>query len=223
MWGRGQRGNSATCSALGWFSVTSPATHKQIVPFWCWFPGGWFCIHSRTLWVSPKIFCEAGSFSCHINPQMFFQSEELRLYFLTLEPRVPWFVSLLSCSSQFIHMQMWDACSTSCCLAHPGPLATTLLWVLPALLPISVLPTCLDECFFLNCLVIRLSYSLIFCQFWLFFVFKFVFPIFIVWRGTLYLPMPPTWAEIQVLHVLKIPMAHRLKIAALWHCHFWSN
>ena len=35
------------------FQSPSPATHKQIGPFWCWFPGGWFCVCSRTLWVSP--------------------------------------------------------------------------------------------------------------------------------------------------------------------------
>ena len=51
--GKGLRGNNGTCSALCHFSVTSPATHKQIRPFWCWFPGGWACVHSRTLWVSP--------------------------------------------------------------------------------------------------------------------------------------------------------------------------
>ena len=31
----------------------SPATHNQIGPFWCWFPCGWVCVCSRTLWVSP--------------------------------------------------------------------------------------------------------------------------------------------------------------------------
>ena len=54
MWGRGLRGNNAACSVLGQLSVTSPATHKQIGPFWRSFPGGWACVHSRTLWVSPK-------------------------------------------------------------------------------------------------------------------------------------------------------------------------
>ena len=53
MWGRGLRGNSATCLALGCLSVTSPTTHKQIGSFWCWFPGGWACVCSKTLWVSP--------------------------------------------------------------------------------------------------------------------------------------------------------------------------
>ena len=53
MWGRGERGNNATCSAPALLSVSSPATHKQIRPFWCWFLGGWACVHSKTLWVSP--------------------------------------------------------------------------------------------------------------------------------------------------------------------------
>ena len=42
----------------------------------------------------------------------------------------------------------------------------------PPQLPISTPPTGLDECFFFISLVVRLPYSLIFCQFWLFFVFK---------------------------------------------------
>ena len=42
----------------------------------------------------------------------------------------------------------------------------------PPWLPISASPTGLDECFFFISLVARLPYSLIFCQFWLFFVFK---------------------------------------------------
>ena len=52
--------------------------------------------------------------------------------------------------------------------------AATLLQVLSALLPVSVPPAGLDECFFFNSLVVGLLYSLVFCQFWLFFVFKFV-------------------------------------------------
>ena len=31
-------------------------THKQTEPFWCWFPGGWVCVHSGTLWVSLRNF-----------------------------------------------------------------------------------------------------------------------------------------------------------------------
>ena len=39
-------------------------------------------------------------------------------------------------------------------------------------LPVSAPPTGLDECVFFNSLVVVLPYSLIFWQFWLFFVFK---------------------------------------------------
>ena len=51
--GEGLRGSNGACSTLCWFSVTSSATHNQIGSFWCCFPSGWVCIHSRTLWVSP--------------------------------------------------------------------------------------------------------------------------------------------------------------------------
>ena len=69
--------------------------------------------------LSNKVSCEAGSFSCCLNPHKFFQSEVLRLSFPVLEPWVIWSVLLPSCSSWFICMQMWD------CLLHqplPHPL-----------------------------------------------------------------------------------------------------
>ena len=56
----------------------------------------------------------------------------------------------------------------------PDPSATTLLQVLFIQLPISAPPTRLNECFFFNSLVVRLPYSSIFWQFWMFSVFKFV-------------------------------------------------
>ena len=46
------------------------------------------------------------------------------------------------------------------------------------LLPISAPPTGLDECFFLISLVVGLPHSSIFCQFWLFFVFKLLLSFF---------------------------------------------
>ena len=51
-WGRGPRGNNGTSSALCRFSITPSTTYNQTGPFWCWFPGGWVCLCSRTLWVS---------------------------------------------------------------------------------------------------------------------------------------------------------------------------
>ena len=48
----------------------------------------------------------------------------------------------------------------------------------PPHLPISAPPTGLDECFFFISLGVGLPYSLIFCQFWLFFVFKLLLSFF---------------------------------------------
>ena len=45
-------------------------------------------------------------------------------------------------------------------------------------LPISTPPTGLDECFFFISLVVGLPYSLIFCHFWLFFVYKLLLSFF---------------------------------------------
>ena len=62
--------------------------------------------------------------------------------------------------------------------ARPSPLAATSLQVLSAGLPVSTSPTCQDECFFFISLVVGLPYSSIFCQFWLFFVFKLLLSFF---------------------------------------------
>ena len=48
----------------------------------------------------------------------------------------------------------------------------------PPRLPVSAPPTGLDECFFFISLVVGLPYSSIFCQFWLFFVFKLLLSFF---------------------------------------------
>ena len=59
------------------------------------------------------------------------------------------------------------------------------------LLPVSTPPTGLDECFFFNSLVVRLPFSLIFWQFWLFFVFKLVVILLLFVRGReIFLPTP---------------------------------
>ena len=62
-------------------------------------------------------------------------------------------------------------------------------------LPITAPLTGLGKCFFFNSLVAGLPYSLVFCQFWLFFVLKFVVVLLLVVRGgTVYLPMPASLA-----------------------------
>ena len=147
MWGRVRRGNSATCSALHWLSVTSSTVWRQIGPFWCWLPvlGGWaiLCMFWDPVGLSKELSCKAGSFSCCLNPHRFFQSEVLRLYFPALEPWVVWSVSLPNCSSWFICTQRWDLplcqpppCSpgsSSCHLStsplHPSCLSLPLLLI----------------------------------------------------------------------------------------------
>ena len=60
--------------------------------------------------------------------------------------------------------------------ASLGPATATR--VLSALVPVSAPPTGLDECVFFISLVVGLPYSSIFCQFWLFFVFKLLLSFF---------------------------------------------
>ena len=96
----------------------------------------------------------------------------------------------------FPMLELWVARSVagsaSCCLASqlpPCPLSSTIrhltgssnccLGVSPLCpLPISIPPTGLDKCFFVISLVVGLPYSMIFCQLWLFFVFKFLLSFF---------------------------------------------
>ena len=153
MLGKGPRGNNAVWWALGWLSVTSPATHKQLGPFWCWFPGGWFCVHSRTLWVPPMNSpVRLGVSLNHHNPHRFLPPEISRLSFPAVEPWVAQSVSLPS-SSRFIYIQIWDLCilQPQPHLPHPPAIALLCVLSLPRML-ISAPPTGLDECFFFNSL-----------------------------------------------------------------------
>ena len=85
----------------------------------------------------------------------------------------------------------------------PSPPAAALLRVLSARLPVSIPPASLDECFLFNSLVVGLPYSSIFCQFWLFFVFKFVVVLLVVRGGAVCLPTPPSWLEVSG-HILSV-------------------
>ena len=69
----------------------------------------------------------------------------------------------------------------------------------------SAYPTSVDECFFFNLLIVRLSYSLIFWQFWLFFVFKFVVAfILVVGGGKVYLTTLTSWPEVPTEVIFKL-------------------
>ena len=158
MWGKGLRGNKASCSALCQFSVTSPTTHNQIGPFWCWFLGGWVCVCSRTLWVSPMnspvrlgVSPAAASTSTGVFSQrlwgFIFLHWNPGLRGLSHFPVVPPRLSTCKCRA---------AQYASCHLAHPSLPAAALLWVLSIQLPVSAPPTNVDECFFFNSLVVGL-------------------------------------------------------------------
>ena len=121
-------------------------------------------------------------------PPWVFSIRGLRLYFPTLKPWVAWSASLPCCSSQFIYMWIWGhrVCQPppcGVCQLQPGLPRSTICHLsestsrrlaanpLHPQLPISAPPSGLDECFFFISLVVRLPYSSVLCQFWLFFLF----------------------------------------------------
>ena len=174
MWGRGLRETNAACSALCGLSVTSSATTSNLGPSgadsllggFVYILGSCGSLQWTLLW--------DWEFLLLPQPTQVFSVRVLRFYFPMLEPWVTGSALFLSCSSQFILMQMWDRP-----LCQPSPChMSSLPW-----LPVSAPPTGLDECFFFNSLVVALPYSSIFWQFWLIFVFKFVVVLLWVVRG----------------------------------------
>ena len=142
MWGRGPRGNNGTCSTLCWFSVTSPTTHKQSGPFWCWFPSGWVCVCSGTLWLSPvnspvrlEVSPAAASTCTAVFNQwfeaLFPHTGALGLHGLFRSPVVPPSLSAHECGtagSTSHHLMGSTSCSlpASLRLARPSPPATAM-------------------------------------------------------------------------------------------------
>ena len=118
--------------------------------------------------LSNELSCETGSFSCHGNPCSILQ--------LPLSLQFPGEPALH-------HLQ---SAALPCC--RPMHLS-----FLPL---VSAAPTSLGECFF-NSLVVGLPCSLIFWQFWLFFVFKLVVILLLVVHGSkVFLPTTPSWPEL---------------------------
>ena len=113
---------------------------------------------------------------------LFPQAGALGLRSLSHSPVVPPGLSACKCGTT-VSANHRLAGSASCSLVHATPPhwvrqpppchESSLPW-----LPISAPPTGLDECFFFNSLVVGLPYSSIFCQFWLFFVFKLLLSFF---------------------------------------------
>ena len=141
-------GSSGAASRVGGFLyVLGPCGSLQWILLWGW----------ESLLLPPQT-------------RQVFSIRGLRLYFPTLELWVARLVTRSTSCCLTSQLQLCPPCSTiqhfagstSCCLAR----------VLSAPLPISAPPTNLDECFFFISLVVGLPYSSIFCQVWLFFVFK---------------------------------------------------
>ena len=86
-------------------------------------------------------------------------------------------------------------------LQQPPGCESSLPW-----LPVSALSTGLNACFFFKSLVVGLPYSSIFWQFWLFFVFKFVVLFLVVQGDKVYLPMPPSWLEVDNSFLMVLAM-----------------
>ena len=153
----------------------------------------WACARSRPLWVSPT-------------------NSPVRLGVSPAAASTPWgvfnqrFQALFPCMGTlgcvvclapqlflpvYLHTNVGPPAPPASVL--PSPPAAALPQVLSAQWPISTPPTGLDQCFFFNSLVVGLPYSSIFCQFWLFFVFKFFVLLLVVGGGTVCLPTPPSW------------------------------
>ena len=186
--GEGLRGSNGACSPLCWILVTPSATHNQIGPLWCWFPSGWACAPSRPLWISPTI----SPMRLVVSPSA--SSIPTGVFNQRFEALFPW-TGALGCVVCFdplpfllVHLCVNVGPQGLLAAAWPAPLHNPppRLFCQPPpchesslpRLPVSAHPTGLDECFFFISLVVRLPYSLIFCQFWLFFVFKLLLSFF---------------------------------------------
>ena len=150
--------------------------------------------------LSYELSCEGGSFSSRLNPIDFHSEQSWSFIFLLWNPGLcglfcsPVVPPSLSAHKYGTNCSVSSclAWSTSCCLAHRGPPATMLPWVLTTQAAHLCPSISLDECFFFNSLVVELLYCSTFWQFWLFFVFKFVVLLLVVWGGKVYLPTTPS-------------------------------
>ena len=153
-----------------------------------------------------ELSCEAGSFSHCLNPHRIF----LVRGFEALFPHT----GTLGCMV-YLTLQLFLLLYSHAKVGTPAPLATALPG-LPAtcylhrsssccLVMSPVHPGCQSlplllvwmNVSFLNSLIVGLPYTLIFWQFWLFIVFKFVdILLLLIQGGKVYLPMPPSCLEV---------------------------
>ena len=108
-----------------------------------------------------------------------FSIRGLRLYFPVLEPWVAWSAAFSRHLPVYLCVNVGPLGLLVVTLPAPLVPQSASLWVwlrqresCPPRLPVSAPPTGLDEFFFFISLVVGLLCGSIFCQFWLFFVFK---------------------------------------------------
>ena len=157
-------------------SVTPSATDNQTGPVWCWFPSEWACAHCRPLWVPPT----NSPVRLGVSPADASTSTGVFNHrFETLFPRA----GALGCTvcfapPLFLPVYLCVNVGLQGLLAAVWPALFIPQSASPPWLPISAPPTSLGECFFFISLIVRLPYSSISCQFWLFFVFKLLLSFF---------------------------------------------
>ena len=145
------------------------------------------CAFQDPVGLSNELSCEAGSFCCCLNPPRFLKSG-----FEALFPHAGTLGCVVCLAPQLL-LPVYPHANVGPPALPASVLPTPVLQPLPCSesflpqLPISALPTSLDECFFFNSLVVALAYSLIFCQFWLFFCFSICCTPFGVQGGKVYL------------------------------------
>ena len=127
------------------------------------------CVFWAPVGLSEELSCEAGSFSCCcLNLQEVFNQ-----WFEALFPHAGTLGCAVYCQVP-CQLQLCPPRSTICHLAGSTSRRLVVSPLRPPR-PISAPPTSLDECFFFISWVVGLLCGLIFCQFWLFFVFKLSF------------------------------------------------
>ena len=176
-------------------SITSPTSHKQIMPFQVLIPRWRACVHSRILWVSPTDSpVRLGVSPTATTPTDFYSQRFEALFPCT---------GTLGCTVWLtlqLFLQVYPPLYMGNPIHQPPPhlsqSSATLPQVLSTWLPVSTPPTSLDECLFYNSLAVGLLSILIFWQFWLFFVFQLVvILLLVVWGSETFLPVTESWLE----------------------------
>ena len=211
--GEGSEREQCRLLSSQWLLVTSSATHKQIGPFWSWFPGGWFWVHSRMLGVSPTNslvrlgVCPAAGTPIGFFSQRFWDFISLHwkpgLFGFSCSPVIPPGLSACECGTSWSassclawstrHSLTWSIShhplrsSTSCLAASPFHPSCPSPPLLLAWMNVSSLTPWLPD----------FHTVWFFWQFWLYFVFQFVVVLLVVQGGKGYLPTPPSWPEVQ--------------------------